>query len=207
MLNRRFCRRRHDTFLPGGRNKFNKCSRCAYLISKQFSKSKKGKLYRKINREKIINRMRCWYDDHRIELLLKKKEYYIKNKKKIRKRQTPQQRKRKQIDVNFRLSCMLRDRLNKAIKGNYKTGSAVKDLGCSIYFLKQYVENKFYGGMTWDNWGTIWQLDHIISLWKFDLTDREQFLKAVHYTNLQPLSILDHREKTAKEVKSWLKND
>lgn len=40
--------------------------------------------------------------------------------------------------------------------------------------------------MSWDNWGE-WHLDHVLELALFDLTDREQFLKAVHYTNYQPL--------------------
>jgi hypothetical protein len=55
-------------------------------------------------------------------------------------------------------------------------------------------------GMTWDNWGKIWELDHIVPLWKFDLTNREQFLKADNYTNLQPLTIEDHKKKTANEA-------
>lgn len=34
-------------------------------------------------------------------------------------------------------------------------------------------------------------------LWEFDLSDPIQFKQAVHYTNLQPLTIDDHRKKTA----------
>ena len=42
--------------------------------------------------------------------------------------------------------------------------------------------------MTWENYGRMgWHMDHIIPLANFDLTDRQQFLEACHYTNLQPL--------------------
>ena len=125
--------------------------------------------------------------------------YYNKNRiKKIAADKKYKSKKRK-IDVIYRLTCNLRNRLYVAIHGNYKSGSAVRDLDCSIEFLKHYIELKFYGNMTWDNWGEVWELDHIVPLSKFDLTDRTQLLKAVHYTNLQPLTIEDHRKKTSNE--------
>jgi hypothetical protein len=77
---------------------------------------------------------------------------------------------------------------------------------CSIKYFKRYIEKKFYGGMTWNNYGKYWQLDHVVSLWKFDLTNRKQFLKAVNYKNIQPLTIPDHKKKTALEVKYWVNN-
>jgi hypothetical protein len=78
--------------------------------------------------------------------------------------------------------------MRNAIKFGYKSGSAVKDLGCSIEECKKYIESQFKESMTWENWGVYgWHLDHKIPLDSFDLTDREQFLKACHYTNLQPL--------------------
>jgi len=46
------------------------------------------------------------------------------------------------------------------------------------------------------NWGEVWELDHIKELHTFDLTDRDQFLKACNYMNLQPLTIEDHKKKT-----------
>lgn len=108
-------------------------------------------------------------------------------------------------DPEFKLKKALRARLKKAIKGNYKTGSAVRDAGASMDFVRNYIESKFYGEMTWENWGPYWQLDHIKSLATFDLMDREQFLKAVHYTNLQPLTVEDHRKKTNQQ--EWRKED
>jgi len=51
--------------------------------------------------------------------------------------------------------------------------------------------------MTWDNWSKDgWHLDHIVPLSSFDLSDREQFLKACHYTNLAPLWSEDNLTKS-----------
>ena len=101
--------------------------------------------------------------------------------------------------TQVRLAARLRKRLRKAIKNNYKSGSAVGDLGCSIVDLKTYLEKQFELGMSWDNWAVDgWHIDHIKPLASFDLTDRAQFLEACHYTNLQPLWAKDNLSKGAK---------
>ena len=116
-----------------------------------------------------------------------KKNLYFKNKKKT--------------DIQYKLSCNLRSRLNTAFNSNYKDGSAVRDLGCTIDELKTYLESKFQPGMTWDNWTTDgWHIDHIKPLSSFDLTDRKQLLEACHYTNLQPLWAKDNIIKSDKLV-------
>lgn len=92
------------------------------------------------------------------------------------------------VSVERRISIILRSRLRMALKNNYKTGSAVQDLGCSINELMKYLESKFQDGMTWENYGQFgWHIDHIMPLSKFDLTKQSQIKKACHYTNLQPL--------------------
>src|SRR5208283_3555102 len=52
-------------------------------------------------------------------------------------------KQRGQVDIQFWLVGNLRSRLYKAIKNNQKSGSAVRDLGCSIEFLKQHLEAQF----------------------------------------------------------------
>lgn len=101
-------------------------------------------------------------------------------------------------DPNYKLGMQLRSRIRHAIKSK-RAGSAVRDLGCSINELRFYLEGKFYGEMSWDGWGKVWELDHIKPLASFDLTNRKQFLQAAHYTNLQPLLKSEHWVKSARE--------
>lgn len=107
------------------------------------------------------------------------------------------QSRRKQTDTLFAIAANLRSRLWNALKGNFKSGSAVRDLGCSIDFLKQHLELQFQERMTWENYGE-WHIDHKKPLASFDLTNRKQFLEACHYTNLQPLWAADNIRKGSK---------
>jgi len=190
---------------------------------------RKQELYKK-NRTKILAQRRKSNRKNRTKILKKAKEkrlknrlfykikdhtYYLKNKKKIRERNNKYDKKhkkqlmkkavkrqieRRKTDINFRLSCILRARLQKAIKGRIKKGSATRDLGCTVEFLKEYIESKFYGNMSWDNYGSYWELDHIEALWKFNLSNRNEFLEACHYTNLRPLTKKDHKKKTQQDM-------
>ena len=97
-------------------------------------------------------------------------------------------------DLEYKLAMILRTRLGHAIKNKQKRGSAVKDLGCNISELKKYLESQFYPNpktgeeMIWENWSRDgWHIDHKIPLSSFNLEDREEFKKACHFSNLQPL--------------------
>ena len=170
------------------------------------------KAYRERNKDKFIEYKKYWRKSNRERLLVKGKTYYETNKeiikiknKNYRSRQEVKQKRndalrlRRKNDIQYRLNFMLRKRLTTAIKNNQKSGSAVKDLGCTIEELKQYLESKFSPGMTWDNHGLNgWHIDHIKPLVSFDLTDRKQLLEACHYTNLQPLWAKDNLSKSDK---------
>lgn len=108
--------------------------------------------------------------------------YYQAHKSRIAARERIKRRTNPQV----RLSVNLRTRINRAIANNQKAGSAVRDLGCSVADLRKHLETLFAPGMSWENYGR-WHIDHIIPLCHFDLTQKDQFLKACHYSNLQPL--------------------
>jgi len=152
------------------------------------------KEYRKNNQETAKTTHKKYYKNHKVELKSKAKEFRKNNREKIQ----ITENNRLKIDINFKLRKNLRIRIYQALKGNAKSGSAVKDLGCTIPELKLYLENKFKEGMSWDNWNrTGWHIDHIIPLDSFNLQNREEFLKACHYTNLQPMWAEDNLTKSS----------
>lgn len=129
------------------------------------------------------------------------KDWKLRNSVKYKLNYQTRHIERMKTDIQYKLKQRLRQRLLVALKGNYKAGSAVDDLGCSIQFLKTYLEMKFAEGMTWSNYGRHgWHIDHIRPLAEFDLTDPEQFKQACHYSNLQPLWSSDNLRKGARSV-------
>lgn len=97
-------------------------------------------------------------------------------------------KKKRRNKEHTKIAMYLRNRLNSALKGKRKAGSAVKDLGCSVADFMQYMDAKFKPGMSWSNWGKkTWHIDHIKPLNSFDLTNAKEVKIACHYTNLQPL--------------------
>lgn len=135
-----------------------------------------------------------WRERHKADLKERKRQYYQNNKEVICRRTTL----RRNSNIQVKLAANLRNRIRSAILKQYKVGSAVRDLGCSIQEFITYIEQQFTPGMSWDNYGS-WHLDHIMPLSSFDLADRKQFLLACNFTNYQPLWALDNIRKSRHE--------
>ncbi len=170
--------------------------------------------YNQYKRNYNIQKSRAYLIKNYDELKIKRKNYYNKNKNLCSDRRKTwasknrkylsdyaniRQKERSKVDINYKLKIRLRNRIRMALKRGSKSGSAVSDLGCSIQFFKNYIESKFKTGMNWNNYGK-WQLDHIIPLSSFDLSNRSEFLKAVHYSNFQPLWAYENNKKGCKII-------
>jgi hypothetical protein len=95
-------------------------------------------------------------------------------------------RLRMQRDPVFRLLNKLRVRLSHAISKNRKTSPIEPLIGCSVTKLRHHFESLFEPGMTWQNYASIWQIDHIQPVVTFNLLNPKQLAKCFHYTNLRP---------------------
>jgi len=188
-------------------NKMKKCSKCKSEKDRSsFGKRSNvsdglrsecnecRKKYIILNKKKIAKYKKQYYDENQDKIRKYFKQYCARNQRKRSAQHTKWHREKYRTNINYKLACNLRSRQNAALKNNQKTGSAICDLGCSIEEFKRHLEKLFYSHpktgelMTWDNYGLFgWHIDHIKPLSGFDLTARNQFLVACHYTNLQPL--------------------
>ena len=158
--------------------------------SKEYNKKNKEKIkeyyleYNKKNKEK--------YNEYQNEY---QKEYYQKNKEKIKAYKLKSKEKIKEYrrdkyknNIDFRLIQIVRTRINKALKGN-KTKHTIEHLGCGIQHYKTYLKLQFDSNMTWENYGSYWEIDHTHPLSKGG---------SFHYTNTQPLTVTENRKKSNK---------
>ena len=94
------------------------------------------------------------------------------------------------------MSEILRSKIHKLLK-NQKT-SYTKYIGCDIEFLKTWIEYRFDENMNWNNFGSYWQIDHILPINKFNFENEIDKYTCFHWTNLQPLSGIENRQKSDK---------
>lgn len=165
--------------------------------------------YYQKNKEKIKERSLANYKVNYKRIRKKQKEYSDKNKENSKEYHRlyrlenlskiyAHRKNRRKTDINFRLSCSLRIRVCKVLRGKNKSASTLELLGCSMEYLKAHFESKFTDGMTWEVFmngkGQI-HIDHIRPCASFDLTDPAQQKACFHYSNLQPLWAKDNLSK------------
>lgn len=150
------------------------------------------------NKEESASLTRQWRLDHPEEMRGYRKKWAEKDKIENPDRKLIYITEKRRTDPQVRIKDTLRARLRAALKEGFKSGSAVRDLGCSIEYFKGYLEAKFVEGMSWGNYGKghgKWNIDHIFPISAYNLTDRQHVLLACNYLNLQPLWFEDNMSK------------
>jgi hypothetical protein len=155
--------------------------------------------YRK-HRKRIIDRSQAYYDKNKEAILSRRKEKYQTNKSSVLRINYVRKKIRLTTDSVYRLTESLRHRLYMVLKakGIRKTQSAIHLVGCTKPELSIHIENNFKPGMTWENYGPVWHVDHIKPCAKFDLANPSEQKKCFHYSNLQPLFGAENIKKGAK---------
>ena len=154
--------------------------------------------YLDANRETLKAKSTRYFDEHPGYRAMSFKRWASANKDKIRVRKRKYDKEKRQTDPAYRLQCNLRSRIQQALKSTKRhSNRTMKWTGCTIEFLKGWLESRFQPGMSWDNYNRHgWHVDHIIPCDFFDLTNLEEAHQCFHYSNLQPLWADDNLRKS-----------
>jgi hypothetical protein len=156
------------------------------------------KQYYQENRDAYLKRKQDWRKNNP-ELAAKAGQKYRENNRdksnayhrqwKQKKRNEDEQYKLKE-NTSRRIRSELNDYLNIG-----KTKTTTNYIGCTVAFLKTYIEGHFTSEMSWGNYGNVWEIDHIIPCKAWDVTDAFQSFCCWNYRNLRPLKVADNRAK------------
>ena len=107
------------------------------------------------------------------------------------------------IKTRFDVSTILRRRIMARAQAAARAASVNGSgwfgfLGCTVEEFRLHLESLFTDGMTWENYGTLWEIDHIKPCALFDLTQSKQVAECFNYKNMQPLEKLANRSKGMK---------
>lgn len=87
----------------------------------------------------------------------------------------------------------VRSRINQTLQGRRKSARTAALLGVpSIRWYRTWLESQFQPGMTWENYGAVWQIDHILAVSRFDLSCPVNQGVAFCYENTRPLWTKDN---------------
>ena len=154
-----------------------------YIKNDRLNNPEKYKLRDKNNRlnnpEKFKERRKKYYENNKI----KHNEYFVKKRNE---------------NPTFKLTDNMRRRISifLSLNGMTKKNKTFDIVGCTPQFLKEYLEQKFTEGMSWELMGRHIHIDHIIPL--SSANTEEEVYKLCHYTNLQPLWAEDNLKKGCK---------
>lgn len=161
-------------------------SKIYYENNKEYVKTK-SKIYYEENKDKKIEYQKIYSLENKEKIKEYKSEYSYLNRDKLREYKNNYQNRRRKEEPIFKLKYVISRTIRRSLKckGISKSKKSIEILGCTIEFFKRYIEEMFIGDMSWENYGTYWDLDHKIPLSTAET--EEDVLRLNHYTNLQPL--------------------
>lgn len=176
------------------------CKKCVKVITQNYYKNNKEKQlsyckqYQKDHKEKIKKYQRNYYNTPAQKEYFK--QYRNKNREKIRlwKRQYDRQL---MLNPAHRLSNNIRGNMYHALKAKKGFRKWEDLVGYTLQDLINHLTPLLKESMTWDNYGILWQVDHITpkSWFKYETTDDSQFKECWALSNLQPKLKIDNIKK------------
>lgn len=197
---------------------FSKCKTCKQGKNSRckLCKRAEGKAYREVNKQKEKERLAAYYKLNKESCKARNKRWREANKEKEQERgrrwreaNKEKNRERKKLyerkrrtdpfyKVRSNVSRSINHALNK--RGAIKRGKTFEALPYTPKQLIEHLESQFDDQMSWENYGSYWDVDHIYphSLLPYDSMEHPNFAKCWALENLQPLEKIENIKKSNK---------
>ena len=184
--------------IKNGKSLHSKCKTCCSIVNKENQKKRDKDKKNKYNKSYYLKYKADIFLQNREQKNAYQRDYYLKNKSII----FEKEKYRYHNDIKFRLSKIYKNRLTSYIKGE---NNSMKYLKCDLVELQNFIEIQFNKDMSWENKGTVWELDHVVPISKFNLEKLNHIETCFHWCNLKPLYKSDNRKKSNKFFKNIIK--
>lgn len=123
--------------------------------------------------------------------------------KEVRKRYYPTQNKkrRERLDSHpeLKIQRAFQTRFYRIIKGTAKRSNLLSNyIGCSLEDFINWITYQFVDGMSLENYGKEWHLDHVRPCASFDLSKDEDILECMCWKNIRPCWKKENLTKSSK---------
>ena len=158
------------------------------------------------NKESYLESMRKQRDKSPVRIFQREKEYRLTNREKMNKYHRKWKTDKRIDDVEYKLRENMGRRIRYELNTLDKTGvkknkSTLSYIGISISPLKIYLESRFEIGMSWQNYGISWHIDHVIPCAFWEQHNPWQSLLCWNYRNLNPLWAFQTRARKIMSMK------
>ncbi len=171
---------------------------------KQYQKSEKGKAaikrYQNSPKGETTRERYLQTEKHKADRKLQRQTEEYKTHKRICRR------KRYQADLKFRLNCIISSSIKRSLKKGAKGGRHWETfIEFTQQGLRKSIEKQWVVGMTWENYGREWEIDHRIpvSAFNFDKPEHIDFKRCWALSNLQPMWKHENRKKSNKLIQDF----
>jgi hypothetical protein len=168
-----------------------KCLNCERSDGRQYRKSDHGK-----------EKSKKWVNENQKQMQKLQADWYQDNKQKVRDKYV----ERYHNDDNFRIKKTSAKSVIESMNLLKKNKTRqCKYLGCTNKEFGKWLEYCYEDGMSLDNHGKYWHMDHVIPVDKFDLTDADQVMLCFNWKNVMPMTGKDNMNKKANVNREQLK--
>lgn len=181
--------------------KFKLCLDCSYQ-----KKINRCREYKKRNKDYICEYNKNYKKENKDYTKEYNKNYNIQNRKQIQKRQTEHNKLRRKTDLSYKMSIVLRNRFRKFYKG-LKIKSMLDIVGCSYKNYVKWIEFNFIKGMSWENHGSIWHIDHVLLCHLFDHNCNDDVKICFNWKNTRPLLVKENLSRKTINYKDLLNHE